>query len=79
MHIFLVYYNEMLMRVLYNQKKYMEIELQKTHKLLNNLVPPAVLEGIKNNQQVVDEIEDATLLFTDMVKFTDFSNKVKNP
>ena len=57
----------------------MEIELQKTHKLLNNLVPPAVLEGIKNNQQVVDEIEDATLLFTDMVKFTDFSNKVKNP
>jgi len=28
---------------------------------------------------VVDELEDVTLLFTDMVGFTQFSNSVKNP
>lgn len=57
----------------------MDIEIKRTNDLLNNLVPPPVLQGIKNDQKVVDELEDATLLFTDMVDFTKFSNSVKDP
>lgn len=42
-------------------------------------MPFHVLVGIKNDQRVVDELENVTLLYTDMVGFTQFSNNVKNP
>lgn len=63
----------------HNRKIMMDFEIKRTNDLLSNLVPPPVLQGIKNDQKVVDELEDVTLLFTDMVGFTHFSNNVKDP
>jgi adenylate cyclase len=65
----------MVRRKIHNREKMIEVEIKRTHDLLENLVPPPVLEGIKSDQKVVDELEDVTLLFTDMVGFTDFSKK----
>lgn len=54
----------------------LESEIDKTDTLLNHLVPSYVLQGIKADQKVVDDLEEVTLLFTDMVNFTKFSNSV---
>jgi len=48
----------------------LDVENKRTNELLGNLVPPPVLQGIKNGNKVVDELEDVTLLFTDMCGFT---------
>jgi hypothetical protein len=73
--IFRSHVREMVRRKIHNREKMIEVEIKRTHDLLENLVPPPVLEGIKSDQKVVDELEDVTLLFTDMVGFTDFSKK----
>ena len=57
-------------RKIHNKKIIMDFEIKRTNDLLSNLVPPPVLQGIKNDQKVVDELDDVTLLFTDMVGFT---------
>jgi class 3 adenylate cyclase len=57
----------------------MDFEIKRMNDLLNNLVPPSVLEGLKNDKNVVDELEDVTLLFSDIVGFTKLSNNLKNP
>jgi class 3 adenylate cyclase len=36
-----------------------------------------VLAGIMNDQRVVDSLDNVTLLYTDMVGFTEFSSKTK--
>lgn len=46
---------------------------------MTKLVPIPNLKGIKNDQRVVDEVENVTLLFTDMVGFTEFSKNVERP
>ena len=68
----------MLARRIHNRKIIIDIEIKRTSDLLSNLLPPHVLQGIKNDQKVVDELEDVTLLFTDMVGFTQFCNNVSN-
>ena len=64
------HHKEMARRKIHNKKIIMDFEIKRTNDLLSNLVPPPVLQGIKNDQKVVDELDDVTLLFTDMVGFT---------
>ena len=42
-------------------------------------MPFHILTVIKNEKRQVDEFDDQTLLFTDMVGFTAFSKNVKDP
>ena len=53
------------------------MEIEKTQELLQKLVPQHVLQGILNDQRVVDSLENVTLLYTDMVGFTKFSKNNK--
>jgi class 3 adenylate cyclase len=73
------YFREMTQRKQYNTGRIIDIEIEKTEDLLSKLVPFHVLSGIKNDQRVVDVLDNVTLLYTDMVGFTAFSNNVKNP
>jgi class 3 adenylate cyclase len=73
------YFREMSQRKQYNNERIIDIEIEKTEDLLSKLVPFHVLSGIKNDQRVVDVLDNVTLLYTDMVGFTQFSNNVKNP
>lgn len=68
---------EMKVRRQYNQERIIEVEIQNTEDLLGKLVPLHVLAGIKNDQRVVDCLENVTLLYTDMVGFTEFSQNTK--
>lgn len=54
-----------------------EVEIERTEELLGKLVPLHVLDGIKNDQKVVDSLDNVTLLYTDMVGFTEFSKNSK--
>lgn len=47
--------------------------------MISKLVPFHMLAVIKNEKRQVDEFEDLTLLYTDMVGFTAFSKNVKDP
>ena len=73
------YFREMAQRKQYNNERIIDVEIEKTEDLLSKLVPYHVLAGIKNDQRVVDVLDNVTLLYTDMVGFTAFSNSVKNP
>jgi class 3 adenylate cyclase len=73
------YFREMGQRKQYNNERIVDVEIEKTEDLLSKLVPYHVLAGIKNDQRVVDILDNVTLLYTDMVGFTAFSNSVKNP
>lgn len=55
------------------------MEINKTNELISKLVPYHMVNVIKNEKRHVDEFDDCTLLFTDMVKFTAFSKNVKDP
>ena len=55
-----------------------EVEIERTGELLGKLVPIHVLQGIKNDQKVVDSLDNVTLLYTDMVGFTEFSKNSKS-
>ena len=77
--VLLSYNREMKLRKDYNREKIIEVEYDKTEELLSKLVPQHVLKGIKNDQKVVDQLENVTLLYTDMVGFTEFSKNVQKP
>ena len=47
--------------------------------MISKLVPFHILTVIKNEKRQVDEFDDVTLLFTDMVGFTAFSKNVYDP
>ena len=73
------YNREMKLRKTYNHERIIEVEIEKTEELLSKLVPIHVLQGIKNDQKVVDQLDNVTLLYTDMVGFTEFSKNVSKP
>lgn len=70
---------EMIMRKQYNRNKILDVEIEKTDELLSKLVPVHVLRGLKNDERIVEQVDNVTLLFTDMVGFTAFSKSVKKP
>lgn len=76
---FMQFKREMTMRKQYNRNKILDVEIEKTDELLSKLVPVHVLRGLKNDERIVEQVENVTLLFTDMVGFTAFSKSVKKP
>ena len=69
----------MTMRKQYNRERLTDVEIEKADELLSKLVPLHVLRGLKNDERIVESIENVTLLYTDMVGFTAFSKNVKRP
>ena len=54
------------------------VELNNAETLLFNLMPPNVVKCLKEDRLVADEIEDVTILYTDIVNFTKFSAAQKD-
>lgn len=74
-----IHYREMVMRKSLNYDRVITVEMDKTNSLISKLVPLHMVSVIKNEKKQVDEFDNVTLLFTDMVGFTAFSNNVKDP
>ena len=74
-----IHHREMIQRKSLNYERILNVEINKTNELISKLVPFHMLTVIKNEKRHVDEFDDCTLLFTDMVKFTAFSKNAKDP
>lgn len=74
-----IHHREMIQRKSLNYERILNVEINKTNELIGKLVPYHMVTVIKNEKRHVDEFDDCTLLFTDMVKFTAFSKNCKDP
>lgn len=74
-----IHHREMIQRKSLNYEKILDVQIEQTNNLISKLVPFHMLAVIKNEKRQVDEFEDLTLLYTDMVGFTAFSKNVKDP
>jgi class 3 adenylate cyclase len=74
-----IHHREMIQRKSLNYERILNVEINNINELISKLVPFHMLDVIKNEKKHVDEFDDCTLLFTDMVKFTDFSKNAKDP
>ena len=74
-----IHHREMIQRKSLNYERILNVEIDKTNMLISKLVPFHMVNIIKNEKRQVDEFDDVTLLFTDMVGFTAFSKNVKDP
>ena len=63
----------------YLENKQQAEELRLREKLLSNLMPPHVVQHLKEDIPVVDELLDITMLYTDIVMFTAFSKAQSSP
>lgn len=58
-------------------EKMLELEHKRSEDLLLNILPDHIAKRLKNNEnQIADQIEDAGVLFADIVGFTELSGKV---
>ena len=74
-----IHHREMIQSKSLNYERILNVEINKTNDLISKLVPYHMVNVIKNEKKHVDEFDDCTLLFTDMVKFTAFSKNAKDP
>ncbi|NEQ99941.1 MAG: PAS domain-containing protein [Cyanothece sp. SIO2G6] len=52
------------------------LEREKSEKLLLNILPPPVAEQLKQGQRVATQFDEATILFADIVGFTQLSSQL---
>mmetsp|Transcript_47142 Transcript_47142/g.62417 ORF Transcript_47142/g.62417 Transcript_47142/m.62417 type:complete len:221 (-) Transcript_47142:887-1549(-) len=75
--VIMIHAREMRSRKIYNNDRIIDVEIKRTEEVLSKLVPEHVLVGIKNDQKVVDQLENVTLLHTEISGFGDYSMKMK--
>lgn len=61
------YEREMIWRKCYNEDRVLSVEKEKTENMICQLVPFHILDGIRNNKQIIDEIDHVTILFAKCV------------
>ena len=66
-------------RKIYNNERIIEVEIRRTEELLSKLVPEHALTGIKNDQKVMDVLENVSVLYSNLVGLTEYYKAVENP
>mgnify|MGYP000886489428 CR=1 FL=1 len=76
-----IHHREMIQRKSLNYERILNVQIDQTNGLISKLVPFHMVTIIKNEKQQVmfDEFDDATLLFTNMVGYTNFTKNAKDP
>lgn len=74
-----IYNREMRSRKIYNSERIIEVEIRRTEELLNKLVPEHALVGIKNDQKVIDLIENVSVLYSNLDGFIEYYKLVQKP
>jgi len=72
------YSSEKSFRISFNYERSLNHEIKRTQALLRNLVPPNVFRGLLKGKRIADNLQNVTLLYTDMCGFTAFS-KTREP
>jgi phospholipid-translocating ATPase len=69
-----LYNRETVLRVYSNIKYIADKEIQKTDKLLIQMMPPHVYENLRDDKSITDKLPDVTLIYADIVGFTAWSS-----
>ena len=69
-----IYTIETHLRIYFNLRGIAEKEIDKTEKLLTQMMPPHVLENMKQDKAITDKLIGVTLLYADIVGFTAWSS-----
>ena len=69
-----IYTIENHLRTYFNLRGFAEKEISKTDKLLTQMMPPHVLENMRQDRTATDSFKDVTLLYADIVGFTAWSS-----
>jgi class 3 adenylate cyclase len=69
-----IYTIENHLRVYFNLRGIAEKEISKTDKLLTYMMPPHVLENMRQDKAITDKLTGVTLLYADIVGFTAWSS-----
>ena len=69
-----IYTIENHLRTYFNLRGFVEREISKTDKLLTQMMPPHVLENMRQDRTATDSFKDVTLLYADIVGFTAWSS-----
>lgn len=75
---FSLYNRETVLRVYSNIKYIADKEIEKTDKLLIQMMPPHVYENLRDDKSITDKLPDVTLIYADIVGFTAWSSN-KHP
>jgi adenylate cyclase len=59
-----------------HQHVLLRAEQQKSELLLNSMFPPHVVQRLKNGQSTIGEFADVTVMFADIVNFTELADKL---
>lgn len=71
------YFTEKSFRKSFNYERSLNHEIKRTQALLRNLVPPNVFRGLLKGKRIADNLQNVSLLYTDMCGFTNFSRTRK--
>jgi magnesium-transporting ATPase (P-type)/class 3 adenylate cyclase len=74
MNCYSLYNRETQLRTHFNIKIIADREIEKTEKLLTQMMPPHVYESLKEDRSITDRIPEVTLLYADIVGFTNWSS-----
>lgn len=74
-----IHHREMIQRKSLNYERILNVEIDKTNVLISKLVPLHILNVIKNEKRQVDEFDQVCLLYTDIIKFNEFTKKYIDP
>lgn len=74
-----IHHREMIQRKIRNYERILYVQISITNDLISKLVPYHILNVIKNEKRQVDEFDDLSLLYTDMVGFTQFTKNYSDP
>jgi len=67
--LLMIYNREMRSRKIYNNERIIEVEIRRTEEHLNKMVPEHALAGIKNDQKVIDSLENVSVLYASLEGF----------
>jgi len=69
-----LYYREKLLHILTVSKNQAEADRKKTEELLVNMIPPHVYKNLREENVIVDTLNEVTLMYADIVGFTQWSS-----
>jgi adenylate cyclase len=71
-----IHHREMIQRKSLNYERVLNVETTKTNDLIANLIPGHQLQALLNEQRLVDELDNMTILFVDIPKLASFQKDI---
>lgn len=72
MLVFMRYDKEMQIRKFHNETRILEVESEKAEEAISRLVPRHIMDGIKNDVQIIDALDFITVVYVQVTGVDEF-------